>query len=139
MDAGDDLNVWEKIIAGKHPAKTVKWKSKGSMSADEIETQRTTNAQFFKNKTRKFTGIVMQIRFKYDKKDKIMAFFSMIDANGNSIDCICFASNWNVEFAKVIKSGNLLSIELDRQKDIRNKRKWQYFFNGGNIHLHKIS
>jgi DNA-directed DNA polymerase III PolC len=137
IEFNERLNVWESIIAGQHPAQMVIWKAKGLMIGEQVAEQRTQNIQFFENKTHKFTGVVLQIRFKYDKKDKLMAFFSMIDAVGNSIDCICFASNWIAEFGNIIKAGNLLSIELSRQKDIRNKRKWQYFFNGGNIHWYK--
>ena len=81
----------------------------------------------------------MQCRLKYDKNDHLMAFFSMLDASGNSIDCICFASNWNKDVAKVVKAKHLLSIELDRQKDMRNRKKWQYFFNGGRIHWYNNS
>lgn len=139
VENGIDLDVWEKIIAGKHPVLERSWKSIGGMTSDEVSEQRATNVNFLAGKTRKFTGIVVQVRFKYDKKDKLMAFFSMIDATHNFISCICFASNWNDELSAIIKSGNLLSIELDRQKDIKNKRKWQYFFNGGNVHLYKIS
>jgi len=139
VESGEPLDVWEKVIAGKHPAATMKWKAKGSMSAEKVAAQRTRNELFFKGKTRKFTGIVMQIRMKYDKNDNAMAFFSMLDAAGNSIDCICFSSCWESKLKKIIKAGNLLSIELDRQKDMRNKRKWQYFFNGGNVHWYRNS
>lgn len=139
VESGETLDVWERVIAGKHPAAMKKWKAKGSMTAEKLVKQRTQNELFFKGKTRKFTGVVMQIRMKYDKKDNLMAFFSMLDAAGNSIDCICFASSWEPKLKKIIKAGNMLSIELDRQKDMRNKRKWQYFFNGGRVHLYKKS
>jgi DNA-directed DNA polymerase III PolC len=134
-----ELNIWERIISGKHPAAEIKWKPSGSMSSEEVFKQRTINELFFKGRTKKFTGVVMQVRFKYDKNDNIMSFFSMLDAAGNSIDCICFASNWNDKLKGVIKSGNLLSIELDKKRDIRNKKKFQYFFNGGRIHWYKNS
>jgi DNA polymerase-3 subunit alpha len=139
IDSGSELDVWERIVVGKHPAKVKKWKAKGNMGADMVKKQRVKNDLFFKGRTRKFTGVVMQCRLKYDKKDHLMAFFSMLDAAGNSIDCICFASNWDPKMEKIIKAGNLLSIELDRQRDMRNKTKWQYFFNGGNIHWYKKS
>ncbi len=134
----EELNIWEKIVVGKHPAKTMKWKSIGSMDEKNVKKQRTKNKLFFYGRSRKFTGIVMQCRMKYDKKDNLMSFFSMIDAVGHSIECICFASNWESKLEKIIKAGNMLSIDLDRQRDIRNKTRWQYFFNGGNIHRYKI-
>lgn len=130
------LNVWEKIVCGRHPIGDIEWKSTKNMTVEKIKEQRIANILFFKNRTRKFTGVVLQCRLKYDKNEKIMAFFSMVDANNNFIECICFSSNWSKELKEIIKIGNLLSIELDRKRDIRNKRKIQYFFNGGRIHLY---
>lgn len=134
VESGEELNVWEQIVAGKHPALQRVWKPTKKMDVESVIRQRVSNANFFKGKTAKFTGVVMQVRLKYDKNDNLMAFFSMIDARHNSIDCICFSSAWDKNVAKVIKAGNFLSIELDRQKDSRNKSKWQYFFSGGRIH-----
>jgi len=134
VETGEPLNVWEQIVAGKHPAKQRIWKPTKKMDIEKVIRQRVSNPLFFKGKTAKFTGVVMQVRLKYDKNDNLMAFFSMIDGSHNAIDCICFSSAWEHKVAKVVKSGNFLSIELDRQKDSRNKDKWQYFFSGGKIH-----
>jgi DNA polymerase-3 subunit alpha len=137
INNGEKLNIWEKIICGNHPALTNKWKSTSKFDSKQVRIQRTKNELFFKGKTKKFTGVVVRRRLKYDKNGHLMSFFNLMDAEYNSISCICFASNWNKEVESVIKYGNFLSIELDRQSDIRNKGKWQYFFNGGGIKWYK--
>ena len=134
---GEKLNVWENIIYGNHPALTKNWKSTSKFDREQIRIQRVKNELFFKGKTKKFTGVVISRRLKYDKNGHLMSFFNMMDAECNSISCICFASSWNKEVENAIKYGNFLSIELDRQVDIRNKGNWQYFFNGGGIKWYK--
>lgn len=134
---GGKLNVWENIIYGNHPALTKKWKPTSKFDSEQIKIQRVKNELFFKGKTKKFTGIVIRRRLKYDKNGHLMSFFNMMDAECNTVSCICFASSWNKEVENVIKYGNFLSIELDRQPDIRNKGNWQYFFNGGGIKWYK--
>jgi DNA polymerase-3 subunit alpha len=134
---GEKLNVWENIIYGNHPALTKNWKSTSKFDREQIKIQRVKNELFFKGKTKKFTGVVIRRRLKYDKNGHLMSFFNMMDAECNSISCICFASSWNKEVENTIKYGNFLSIELDRQVDIRNKGNWQYFFNGGGIKWYK--
>ena len=134
---GEKLNVWENIIYGNHPALTKNWKSTSKFDREQIKIQRVKNELFFKGKTKKFTGVVISRRLKYDKNGHLMSFFNMMDAECNSISCICFASSWNKEVENAIKYGNFLSIELDRQVDIRNKGNWQYFFNGGGIKWYK--
>jgi DNA-directed DNA polymerase III PolC len=136
---GDKLNVWENIIYGNHPALTKKWKPTSKFDCEQIKIQRVKNELFFKGKTKKFTGIVIRRRLKCDKNGNLMSFFNMMDAECNTVSCICFASSWNKEIENVIKYGNFLSIELDRQPDIRNKGNWQYFFNGGGIKWYKKS
>jgi len=136
---GEKLNVWENIIYGNHPALTKNWKSTSKFDREQIKIQRVKNELFFKGKTKKFTGVVISRRLKYDKNGHLMSFFNMMDAECNSISCICFASSWNKEVENAIKYGNFLSIELDRQVDIRNKGNWQYFFNGGGIKWYKKS
>jgi DNA-directed DNA polymerase III PolC len=136
---GEKLNVWENIIYGNHPALTKNWKSTSRFDREQIKIQRVKNELFFKGKTKKFTGVVIRRRLKYDKNGHLMSFFNMMDAECNSINCICFASSWNKEVENAIKYGNFLSIELDRQVDIRNKGNWQYFFNGGGIKWYKKS
>jgi DNA polymerase-3 subunit alpha len=136
---GEKLNVWENIIYGNHPALTKNWKSTSKFDREQIKIQRVKNELFFKGKTKKFTGVVIRRRLKYDKNGHLMSFFNMMDAECNSINCICFASSWNKEVENAIKYGNFLSIELDRQVDIRNKGNWQYFFNGGGIKWYKKS
>ena len=134
---GEKLNVWENIIYGNHPALIKNWKSTSKFDREQIKIQRVKNELFFKGKTKKFTGVVIRRRLKYDKNGHLMSFFNMMDAECNSISCICFASSWNKEVENAIKYGNFLSIELDRQVDIRNKGNWQYFFNGGGIKWYK--
>jgi DNA polymerase-3 subunit alpha len=134
---GGKLNVWENIIYGNHPALTKKWKPTSKFDSEQIKIQRVKNELFFKGKTKKFTGIVIRRRLKYDKNGHLMSFFNIMDAECNTVSCICFASSWNKEVENVIKYGNFLSIELDRQPDIRNKGNWQYFFNGGGIKWYK--
>jgi DNA-directed DNA polymerase III PolC len=136
---GEKLNVWENIIYGNHPALIKNWKTTSKFDREQIKIQRVKNELFFKGKTKKFTGVVIRRRLKYDKNGHLMSFFNMMDAECNSISCICFASSWNKEVENAIKYGNFLSIELDRQVDIRNKGKWQYFFNGGGIKWYKKS
>lgn len=134
---GGKLNIWERIIAGNHPANVMEWKPTSSLEKEEVALQRRKNDLFFRGKTKKFTGIVVRNRLKYDKNDKLMSFFSLLDANNDFINCICFASNWDSKLSSIIRPGNFLSIELDRKVDIRDSRKWQYFFNGGRIHWYK--
>jgi DNA-directed DNA polymerase III PolC len=137
LKGGEQLNVWENIVIGKHPSITRAWKPTKNKTSAEVTAVKSKNRRFFNNRTDIFTGVVMQARLKYDKNDNKMAFFSMIDGGHNAIDCICFSSSWDKSVEKAISAGNLLSIELSRSKDQRNRGKWQYFFNGGKIRWYK--
>lgn len=138
VEEKSELTTWEKLVAGKHPAAR-SWQATSKSTAAEVADQRMNNTKFFGMKSARFTGVVTNVMLKYDKNDHQMAFFGMVDAANNYVDCICFASNWTKKVREVIKAGRLLLIELDRQKDNRNKAKWQYFFNGGKIHWYKKS
>lgn len=138
VECWDELTVWECLIAGKHPARTYPWKATKLKSAEQVKKDRCDNSKFFSMKERAFCGIVTNVMLKYDKRNQEMAFFGMIDASDNYIDCICFGSNWTKQVKEVVKPGAMLQIVLDRQKDNRDKKKWQHIFNGGRIRVRTI-
>lgn len=138
VECWDELTIWEHLVAGSHPAKAYQWKATKTKTAEQIKRDRCDNSKFFSMQTRAFCGVVTNVMLKYDRRNQEMAFFGMIDASNNYIDCICFGSNWTKQVKEVIKPGAMLQIALDRQKDNRNKKKWQHIFNGGRIRVRTI-
>lgn len=119
IQSWEQLNVWELIATGKHPALTYKWKN------DKIKEIRTTNYKFHKSKEGGFyTGIVTNVRKKYDKNGNEMAFLGLISADGKLIEIISFASTWR-SISKHISIGKMIAVEVEKKSDRR--RSTSYF------------
>lgn len=113
------LSVWERIMIGDHPAKNYPWKN--SDQADK----RISNRLFNKSTSGGlFTGVVTNVRPKYDKNGNQMAFFGMIGADDTFIDVIAFASVWH-EVSMVIKPGRLIMVLIEKKPN--NNGRWSYF------------
>lgn len=123
--AGDELMLWERVVSGNHPAVTYPW-------ADEkTRDLRVANSAFWRSQAGGvYTGLVSNIKLKYDRKGGLMAFIGMISGDGKFIEVMCFASIW-AKAKTVIRVGRLLKLDIERQPD---KRKgWCHFYNGGRI------
>lgn len=119
LQSGESLNIWESIVVGKHPALSYEWKN------DKIRDIRTTNCKFHKSKDGGFyTGIVTNVRKKYDKNGNEMAFLGVLAADGKLIEIISFASTWR-SIGKHISIGKLIAIEVEKKSDRR--RSTSYF------------
>lgn len=128
----ETLTIWEKIMAGKHPALTRPWRNERlkALAFKDIEQTKTKLAKAPNGAAMRVVGIVTNSRQKPDKNGKLMGFFGIAGVRG-FVDCLCFASNW-LEIRKAIKIGNLVSIEL--QLDDRTA-----IYNGGHVRLIETS
>lgn len=120
----EKLSVWERIIIGDHPIKSLKGKSEEELRA------------IVKNKAYKksshggtFYGIVTDVRPRYDRRGNLMAFFGLLGGDGTYIDVVCFGSQW-ADVKSVVKSGAVLKIALDKGWD-KERRTTSHVFNGG--------
>jgi DNA-directed DNA polymerase III PolC len=143
IEAGVKLTTWENIIGGNHPAKTHPWKDGDKVLEYEKDGEKKSikrsenmvrNATFFAECSDKFVGVVTNVKLKYDKRDKEMAFIGMMGGTGKFISVIVFGSNWFKEVKQALTPGNMVKIQLDRQRD---KSRWSYFYNGGEINVLK--
>lgn len=118
IKAGEPLDVWESIVVGQHPALTYSWKN------NAIARKRVYNESFKKSGAGgAFTGVVTNVRLKYDKNRNLMAFFGMLGADGTFIDVIAFASIWD-DISRIVKPGRLLKVMVEKQPD--RYRGWSY-------------
>lgn len=125
--AGEGLNLWDKVVTGAHPALTYDWPS------EAVRTLRTTNEAFWKsNGGGVYTGLVTNVRLKYDRKGGLMAYIGLLGGDNRFIEAICFASTW-AEVSQHIRAGRLLKLDIERHPDGFRKRGFSYFYNGGRI------
>lgn len=133
LEAGGQLNVWERVLDGKHPVATYPWsKNKDRRITNELFKNYAAGSNGIKAKgespvSRWVTGVVTHVRLKYDRNEKLMAFFGLLGADGYYLDTLCFASGWDREVRRVVKAGMTLKIQLERQWDKRGKR-WSFIF-----------
>jgi len=142
VEAGQELTVWQSIVAGRHPAKEYEWKDPSKLikyktpEGEEREVKRRSNAirnkAFWDRVSPSFVGVVTHVRPKYDKNGNRMAFLGLLDGGSRFISVIAFASSWTKEVRRVLKPGALVKIELDSKRD---KRSWSYFYNGGKLRV----
>lgn len=126
IEAGDELSLWEKLIAGTHPAMTRKWKKKST------KKKRTEHA-WVDDKSSPgdvFCGVVTHVRLKIDKAGREMAFLGLLGADRH-IEVICFGSHW-AEAKETFQAGNLIVAAIEKQRDSRRKG-WAFFYNGGGV------
>ncbi len=124
--AGEALGPWERIVTGSHPAKSYPWK--------DIPTRklRLRNTRFWDSpRGGVFTGIIINVKRKYDKRGGLMAYFGILGADNRYTEVMCFASMWE-EIRHVVKVGRLLKIELERQVD-KFRGGLTAIFNGGQV------
>lgn len=120
---------WEMIAMGVHPAKVYDWKDRAMRKA------RISNQKFWDSKRGGiFTGVVTNVKLKYDKRGGLMAYFGLIGGDLRYTEVTCFASVW-VSIRKHIKAGRFLKIELERQADKWRGKGLSSIFNGGGIKL----
>jgi DNA polymerase-3 subunit alpha len=118
---------WEMITMGTHPAKVYPWKDR------ETRKLRITNERFWKSMHGGvFTGVVTDVRPKYDKKGGLMAYFGLIGGDFRYTEVTCFASTW-LQVRKAIQPGKLIKIELERQPDTWRGKGLSTIFNGGQV------
>lgn len=119
MKSGVALDVWERIVTGRHPALSYEWKDK------ETRHKRVFNVAFKASPVGgTFVGVVTNVRLKYDRNGNLMAFFGLMAADGFFIDVIAFHSNWEY-VAKAIKQGYLVKCLIEKKPD--RTRGWSYF------------
>lgn len=119
------LTVWERVVTGEHPAVVYPWPD------DRVRQLRVDNSAFWRSEAGGvFTGLVTNVKLKYDKRGGLMAFIGMLGGDHRYIEVICFASVW-LDAKRVFQPGRLLKLELERQPDKR--RGWCFFYNGGKI------
>ncbi len=136
--AGESLNIWERILDGKHPTKTYPWKSgdyayrrrNGRLRRVKRAANRIGNLAFFDRATSYFVGLVTNVKLKIDKRGQEMAFFGLLGGDLRYIDVVCFGSVWCSEAKKAIRPGHHIKIPLEPQTDRRGQ---QYIFNGGSV------
>jgi DNA polymerase III alpha subunit len=118
VKAGERLDVWESIVAGKHPALLYPWKTQ------KLATKRIRNTAFKKSSAGgAFTGVVTNVRLKHDKNGNLMAFFGMLGAEYTFIEVIAFSSLWG-DISHIVKAGRLLKVAVEKQPD--RYRGWSY-------------
>jgi DNA polymerase III alpha subunit len=114
VEAGEKLDVWEQMVAGKHPALVHDWKTK------KLKKKRVNNklARPEVYGTGFYCGVVTHIRKKFDKNENEMVFLTLTGVK-ESIDVVCFSSNW-IKIRRMIHLGDLVVAALDKQPD-----KWR--------------
>jgi DNA polymerase-3 subunit alpha len=127
---GEELGLWERIVMGRHPSRYYPWKDKAHLKA------RYTNKKFWES-TRGglFTGIVTDVRPKYDRKGGLMAYFGLLGGDQRWIEVMCFASVWE-DVLSVVKVGRLLTVNIERSPD-RLRGGLANIFNGGTLKVLK--
>lgn len=117
--AGDTLDPWQLVVAGKHPARLYKFKSKrlreySRVSIAEIRDEaRAASKKAGKGISVVFRviGVVTHVHEKLDRNDNRMGFFGILGVDGY-IDALCFASVWP-QVRKAIKAHRLIEIQLE--------------------------
>jgi DNA polymerase-3 subunit alpha len=131
LKTGEELNVWEEIAVGLHPARSYEWKD------DDTKEDRIQNLRFFKRKSNgPFAGVITHVEICKDKHGEPMARFGMLDAVGHYIRVIAFASSWG-DIERAIKPGAFLRLEVERKAD--KDGSWSYFFDGGKVKVYRRS
>lgn len=127
MAEGAEKDVWEQVALGMHPAIFYKWKD------EETKTKRAFNRTFKKSPLGGvFTGVVTNVKLKYDKNDNMMAFFGLLAADGMWIEAIAFSSVWD-QIKGAIKPGRLVMVEIEKKPDTYRGGGWSHF--AGNVRV----
>jgi hypothetical protein len=133
VEAGVELNAWERIISGVHPIDSYPWASSeehvaasGSMrallkSVANIKAKKAKASKLVAN----VTGVVTHVKEKLDKRDNLMGFFGLLGKDNAFIDVLCFGSNWG-GIRGVVRPGNLITIDLVYKDGTA-------FFDGGGV------
>jgi DNA polymerase-3 subunit alpha len=103
---GEQLNVWERIAVGRHPAIEYPWRT---------EAERKAALSWKQKKAFEATGIVAHVREKRDKKSRLMAWFKLIGAN-LTIEVVSFGSSWS-SFREHLRMGELVTLKLEEMRD----------------------
>lgn len=125
---GEELNLYERIVTGDHPALKYKWENK------KIEKEMITHQKFLKNSVGGvFCGVVTHVMKKYDKNGNQMAFIGVHGVKKH-IEVICFSSSW-MKDRKKFEVGNLIKIAVEKQK--QKGRGLSYIYNDGGVKVLK--
>lgn len=134
LENGEKLDVWESVLNGEHPVAMYPWSpsSRERRIYNELFKNYASGSNGNKSKgelpvSRWMAGIITHVRLKYDKNENLMSFFGVLGADGYYLDALCFASSWDSEVRKAVKSGAVLKIQLERQWDKRTKH-WSFIF-----------
>jgi len=122
LTSGDEMDVWENIVTGRHPALVYRWAS------ESVREERSTNAKFEKYGGH-FCGVVTHIQPKYDRKGGLMAYLGLLAGDGRYERVLVFASVWQ-HIKRKLKRGMLVRMELERKPD---RGGWTCFYNGGHV------
>jgi DNA polymerase-3 subunit alpha len=110
LKKGDELDLWERIVSGDHPARAYPWKDETKVKAI------LRNEVFYKTGSGFFTGVVTHVQPKYDKRGGLMATFGLIGYGMKYVEPMVFSSVWD-EAQSAIHAGSLIRIELVRKPD----------------------
>jgi DNA polymerase III alpha subunit len=122
IEAGGELSIWEKIIAGDHPAHGYPWKD------EHVKQEAIKNTIANKNKASigHFYGLVTTIKRKFDKHDNEMAWIGLLGAKKH-IEVTCFGSQWS-DIKPHIKMGTFVRMRVKKQADNYRGRGFSYLY-----------
>jgi DNA polymerase-3 subunit alpha len=106
-DAGEPLNVWERIALGHHPALGFPWKS----AADRREAIHGWPARDTSKRRFRARGVVAHVRARKDRSGHEMATFHLVSPRG-LLEVLCFRNSWPA-YRKHIQDGALVTMELE--------------------------
>ncbi len=126
LENGGDLDFWERIAVGKHPSAEYPWKKKATrrralLDLDEVVAETRVDAYC------DLTGVVTSVFEIRDKKNREMAFVSLLGHSGFASMTV-FGSAWP-EYRKHVQPGAFLTVralKTDRGLvlDQRQGRVW---------------
>lgn len=113
------LELWERIVTGRHPLKAYKFKTSERRKLSRVslaKVRRVAAAEAVKAGRGEVVvfrifGMITHVRRKLDKKMKMMGFFGILGIRGY-LDVLCFGSLWP-SIQKEIQPGRLVEMEVE--------------------------
>lgn len=117
VKVGENLNVWERIAIGRHPAVEFPWKLKESKRAAFEDMRRRTRKAGF-GSIFKVTGVIANVKPKLTKNDEEMCHFWIVGVKGWA-EVTCFVKEWT-QVQKSIRPGRLVTVRLEKDRKYSN-------------------